>query len=41
MRARFELASIETELAQYLATPRARKLLAFARFLEEREQRAA
>ena len=35
-RARHELTRIEWELASYLATPRARKLLAFARYLEDR-----
>jgi hypothetical protein len=39
-RARGELARLEWELACYLATPRARKLLAFRRFLEERDGRA-
>jgi hypothetical protein len=41
MRARFELSRIESELASYLATPRARNLLAFRRYLEERERKAA
>ena len=41
LRARVELVSIEQELARYLATPRARKLLAFRRFLEDRDRRAA
>ena len=40
MRARHELTRIEWELASYLATPRARKLLAFTRYLERRRGRA-
>ncbi len=36
VRARHELTRIEWELASYLATPRARKLLAFTRYLERR-----
>ena len=39
-RARHELTRIEWELESYLATPRARKLLAFARYLERRRVRA-
>ena len=38
---RFELTEIESELDRYLATPRARKLLAFRKYLEQRERRAA
>ena len=34
------LTRIEWELASYLATPRARKLLAFTRYLERRRGRA-
>ena len=43
MRARRDLDSIESELAGYLATPRARNLLTFRRYLERRdvERRAA
>jgi hypothetical protein len=37
-RARHELAGIEFELAGYLRTPRARKLLAFRRYLEARDR---
>jgi hypothetical protein len=37
MQARRDLARIETELAGYLATPRARNLLAFRRYLDERD----
>ena len=40
-RARRELTRIEWELASYRATPRARKLLAFRRFLEARDRRSA
>jgi hypothetical protein len=36
MRARHELTRIEWELASYLATPRARNLLEFTRYLERR-----
>jgi hypothetical protein len=36
LRARRELGRIEWELACYLQTPRARKLLAFRRYLERR-----
>jgi hypothetical protein len=41
MRARFELTRIESELAAYIATPRARNLLAFRRYLDERDRKAA
>lgn len=37
-RARSDLSHIELELASYLATPRARKLLAFRRYLENRKR---
>ena len=37
MRARRDLDRIESELAGYLATPRARNLLAFRRYLERRD----
>ena len=39
-RARHELTRIEWEVASYLATPRARNLLAFARYLEDRRASA-
>lgn len=38
-RARRELTRLEWELACYLATPRARKLLAFRKYLDERDAR--
>ena len=40
-RARFELSRLESELASYIATPRAQNLLAFRRYLEQRGREAA